>query len=107
LMDEIFGRKNFQREIIWRIGWLSGYKTIAKNYIRNHDTILYYSKNAEKTYFNKVYIERKDFAERFSATAFKALVSRMVDLGIPRKDAVEFMEAAQVEGLPERYPLED
>lgn len=27
LMDEIFGRNNFQREIIWRIGWLSGYKT--------------------------------------------------------------------------------
>ena len=27
LMDEIFGNENFQREIIWRIGWLSGYKT--------------------------------------------------------------------------------
>ena len=41
LMDEVFGENNFQREIIWRIGWLSGYKTIAKNYIRNHDTILF------------------------------------------------------------------
>src|SRR5690606_19892726 len=57
LMDEVFGRKNFQREIIWRIGWLSGYKTMAKNYIRNHDTILYYSKNVEKTYFNKIFLE--------------------------------------------------
>ena len=27
LLDEIFGEENFQREIIWRIGWLSGYKT--------------------------------------------------------------------------------
>ena len=35
LMDEIFGEDNFQREIIWRIGWLSGYKTIEKNWIRN------------------------------------------------------------------------
>ena len=107
LMDEVFGRKNFQREIIWRIGWLSGYKTTAKNYIRNHDTILYYSKNAEKTYFNKIYLERKDFAERFSDTACKSLLSRLDGLGISKKDALEFMEAAQVEGLPERYPLED
>ncbi|KAF1689565.1 site-specific DNA-methyltransferase [Pseudoxanthomonas koreensis] len=107
LMDEVFGRKNFQREIIWRIGWLSGYKTMAKNYIRNHDTILYYSKNAEKTYFQKEYIERKDFAERFSDAAYKALLSRLTDLGVSKKEASEFMDAAQVEGLPERYPLED
>lgn len=107
LMDEVFGRKNFQREIIWRIGWLSGYKTMAKNYIRNHDTILYYSKNVEKTYFNKIFLERKDFVERFSNAAHKALLSRLIDLGISKKEASEFMEAAQVEGLPERYPLED
>lgn len=54
LLDEIFGRGNFQREIIWRIGWVSGYKTAAKNWIRNHDTILFYSKN--KISFNKEYI---------------------------------------------------
>ena len=107
LMDEVFGRKNFQREIIWRIGWLSGYKTMARNFIRNHDTILYYSKNSEKTYFNKVFLERKDFAERFSDAAFKALLSRLIDLGIPKREAAEFMEAAKIEGLPERYPLED
>lgn len=41
LMDEIFGVENFQREIIWRIGWLSGYKTSINNFIRNHDTILF------------------------------------------------------------------
>ncbi len=44
-MDEVFGEENFQREIIWRIGWLSGYKTIDKNWIRNHDTILFYKNN--------------------------------------------------------------
>jgi len=107
LMDEVFGRKNFQREIIWRIGWLSGYKTMANNYIRNHDTILYYSKNAERTYFNKIYLDRKEFAERFSDAAYKSLLSRLVDLGISKKEASEFMEAAQAEGLPDRYPLED
>ena len=43
LMDEIFGRDCFQREIIWRMGFVSGYKTKVKNFIRNHDTILFYS----------------------------------------------------------------
>ena len=56
LMDEVFGRENFQREIIWRIGWLSGYKTLEKNYIRNHDTILFYSKNKD-FFFKKQYIK--------------------------------------------------
>ena len=42
-LDSVFGEKNFRREIVWRIGWISGYKT--KGFIpRNHDTILFYSK---------------------------------------------------------------
>jgi adenine-specific DNA-methyltransferase len=61
LLDEIFGEENFQREIIWRIGWLSGYKTIDKNWIRNHDTILFYSKNKERLFFNKEYIPFSEF----------------------------------------------
>jgi len=56
LMDEIFGRENFQREIIWRIGCISGYKTADKNWIRNHDTILFYSKNKNQLEFYKKYI---------------------------------------------------
>ena len=63
LMDEIFGEENFQREIIWRIGWLSGYKTIEKNWIRNHDTILFYSKSNNSLSFNKYYIPREEFKD--------------------------------------------
>ncbi|GFP30766.1 adenine-specific DNA-methyltransferase [Candidatus Hakubella thermalkaliphila] len=55
LMDEIFGEDNFIREIIWRIGWVSGYKSTADNWIRNHETILYYGKNKNKVVFNKMY----------------------------------------------------
>jgi DNA modification methylase len=55
MCDEIFGRENFQREIVWRIGWVSGYKTQAKNWIRNHDTILFYTKNPDDFYFAKQY----------------------------------------------------
>lgn len=56
ILDEIFGADNFQREIIWRIGWISGYKSKAKNWIRNHDTILFYAKDRSNFTFNKEYI---------------------------------------------------
>lgn len=61
LLDEIFGEENFQREIIWRIGWLSGYKTADNNWIRNHDTILFYSKDSSRLDFKKYYIPREEF----------------------------------------------
>ena len=61
LMDEIFGIDNFQREIVWRIGWLSGYKTADKNWIRNHDTILFYSKKESHLSFIKKYIPASQF----------------------------------------------
>ena len=70
-MDEVFGENNFQREIIWRIGWLSGYKTMDKNWIRNHDTILYYSKNTNSLSFNKYYIPREEFKDIANSTAEK------------------------------------
>lgn len=55
IMDEVFGIDSFQREIIWRIGWISGYKSAADNWIRNHDTILFYVKTPGKFIFNKDY----------------------------------------------------
>lgn len=54
LLDEVFGEHNFQREIIWDISVLSGFKTIANNWIRGHDMIFYYSKNSDNVLFNKV-----------------------------------------------------
>ena len=42
-------------EVIWRIGWLSGYKTKANKFIRNHDTIYQYSRSP-KPFFRKTYI---------------------------------------------------
>jgi len=60
IMDEIFGRESFTREIVWRIGWVSGYKSAAKNWIRNHDTILFYTKDPDNFTFNKEYIPYPD-----------------------------------------------
>ena len=66
VMDAIFGQKNFRNEIVWRIGWVSGFKTRKRGWIRNHDTILYYiasDKSIKK--FNKEYIPYpKDYVRR-------------------------------------------
>ena len=56
-MDFIFGERNFRNEILWRIGWVSGYKTQKKGWIRNHDIILYYIKTQKAVAkFNKEYL---------------------------------------------------
>lgn len=49
ILDTIFGKKNFKNEIIW------SYKkwAVSQNYFsRNHDVILFYSKNSERMTFN-------------------------------------------------------
>ncbi len=56
LLDEIFGPRCFQREIVWRIGWVSGFKTRARNWIRNHDLIFFYTKDPQQFTFNKIWV---------------------------------------------------
>jgi len=64
LLDAIFGARNFRNEIIWRIGWVSGYKTQKVGWIRNHDTLLYYTKT-DNFIFNKQYISYpEDYVRR-------------------------------------------
>jgi DNA modification methylase len=56
LLDEIFGPECFQREIVWRIGWISGFKSKARNWIRNHDLIFFYVKDPRRFTFNKIHV---------------------------------------------------
>ena len=56
--DDIFGRNNFRREIIWDVGSVSGFKSQVKGWVRQHDTLLYYIKSEDFT-FNKQYIPYK------------------------------------------------
>jgi DNA modification methylase len=65
IMDEIFGSDNYIREIIWRMGWISGYKTMANNWIRNHDNILFYTKDPNHFTFNKKWIPYPPDYERW------------------------------------------
>lgn len=65
IMDEIFGEHNFQREIIWDISVLSGYKTLTENWIRGHDTLFFYTKNSNFI-FNKLSTEHRiEYLRRF------------------------------------------
>ncbi len=58
LLDSIF-LKEPNKEIIWNTGEaLSGFKTQALNWIRQHDTILYYSK--EVPLFNKMWVKNDE-----------------------------------------------
>lgn len=66
LLDEVFGTDCFQREIIWDTQVLSGYKTIVNNWIRGHDSILFYTKKPTGFLFNKQKMShRKEYLDRF------------------------------------------
>jgi len=51
LMEEVFGKDNFINEIVWRIGWVSGYKTQVDAFVRNHDTLYIFANSSRKDYF--------------------------------------------------------
>ena len=53
ILENVFGKDNFINEIIWRIGWVSGYKTQVDAFVRNHDTIYVFAKTSRKDYFFK------------------------------------------------------
>ena len=55
VMDEIFGKNNFERQISFSTGWALGFKTRTNNWVKQHETILYYIKNPNNKIFNKQY----------------------------------------------------
>lgn len=105
LMDEVFGEDSFQREVIWRIGWLSGYKTMANNFIRNHDTMLFYSRSPEKLGFVKKYIENASFKPLVKRD--KNMNAKLDGLGLSKAQQNDLIEFINHGNRPERYPIED
>lgn len=105
MLDEIFGEENFQREIIWRMGWLSGYKTAAANFIRNHDSILFYSKDRGRMDFKKMYIENRDFKPLVKNTP--QLRGKLRELGLSPREGRELINFINRQNRPDRYPIED
>ena len=66
VLDEVFGRANFRREVVWDRGNPSGGKAKAQNWIHCHDTIYYYGKSSE-IFFNKIY---EPYTEEYIAERF-------------------------------------
>lgn len=104
LMDEVFGENNFQREIIWRIGWLSGYKCNDNNWIRNHDTILFYSKNDSLLNFNKKTIPNSEFKEYIDNAELSKITKQF---NISKEDTKKITNYLNHESRPEKYYIED
>jgi adenine-specific DNA-methyltransferase len=71
LLDDIAGRQSFVREIVWRIGWISGYKATQRNFVRNHDILLYYVKPGGPVTFEKVYVPYRQGYRRRSGAPSK------------------------------------
>ena len=66
MMDAVFGGDNFQREVVWRMPTISGFKTRAKNWCRQHDTLLYYAKGPARV-FNKSWLPYpEDYLRNFN-----------------------------------------
>ncbi|MFH1799113.1 MAG: site-specific DNA-methyltransferase [Candidatus Omnitrophota bacterium] len=66
MLDEVMPNC-FKREIIWYFDNVSGFKSIANNWIRDHEVILWYTKNPSSYIFNKVWGEYPEgYEEKFS-----------------------------------------
>ncbi len=66
VLDEVLGYENFQREIVWDISVLSGFKTQAKNWIRGHDVIFFYTKSSVFTFNKQTTEHRSEYIARFN-----------------------------------------
>lgn len=71
-MDKIFGSgginsnaPGFRREIIWSTTDTSGFKSQAKNWIRSHDTILFYTKTSDFSFKKLFWEHNPDYLKRF------------------------------------------
>ena len=68
MLDGIFGRKNFLREIIWNYGSPSGGRSSGKLPVKAHETILLYAKTRGNHVYNQQYTpySEKYVTERFT-----------------------------------------
>jgi DNA modification methylase len=107
ILDEVFGARSFQREIVWRIGWISGFKSRARNWIRNHDTLLFYTVDPARFTFHKQYLP---YPEGYVRRGGK----RPTGAGIPLDDvwnatAADRLDSIQIKSLSKEklgYPTQ-
>ena len=92
VLDEIFGRSNFRNEIIWTFGG-KGMANIKKNYFRNQNSILFYSKTDSISPNLKSGIVSQSVIERFGKYMndnYQVIFGKLRNSG----DALEIEKAA-------------
>ncbi|PRQ02236.1 DNA adenine methyltransferase YhdJ [Enhygromyxa salina] len=99
VLDEVFGPGCFQREIVWRIGWVSGFKTRARNWIRNHDLIFFYTKDPQRFTFNKSWVPHPKGYERREGRAAKAPGVAMEDVWNAGQSELELSGRASLDSI--------
>jgi DNA modification methylase len=99
LLDEIFGARCFQREIVWRIGWVSGFKTRARNWIRNHDLIFFYTKDPQRFTFNKIWVPHAKGYERRDGKVAKAPGIAIEDVWNANQSELELSGRASLDSI--------
>ena len=57
-MDKIFGHDKFMNEVVWHYGG-RGAKAIARKFPRNHDVLLFYTRDGRGHNFERQYLERQ------------------------------------------------
>lgn len=98
MMDEIFGYENFRNDIIWHYRkWSAGWKQFQ----RNHDIILFYSKtDNKKRTFNKMYMERSESTlRRFGTSKIVSGFDKKTGRRVPSKMAKEDSEGVPMDDV--------
>jgi hypothetical protein len=70
LMDVIFGPANYRNELIWTYGG-RGAKATARQFPRNHDVILAYSRQVGSHTYNRQYTARRYTPEQAAMQGFR------------------------------------
>jgi len=117
LLDKIFGKSNFLNEVVWRIGWVSGYKTAVERFVRNHDTLLFYAaEDRSQSYFDRDR-SRIPYSSFKKETVNQEISSILRKWGLPKnavkntkivfKDADGSVYKLGLETKRGNYPMED
>jgi DNA modification methylase len=92
ILDDIFGTDNYKNEIFWKRQPVRGAKATGKQYARNADALLFYTKS-DKYIWNNAY---KAYNEEFIKTKFRpdknGRLFRDSDLGDYSEDSIKEFE---------------
>lgn len=92
ILDDVFGTSNYKNEIFWKRQPVRGAKATSKQYARNADALLFYSKS-EKYIWNNAY---KAYNEDFIKSKFRpdknGRLFRDSDLGDYSEDSIKEFE---------------